>query len=273
MRRRGLAVEVAGFVRREQTAREAVAAGAVDRAVLDLAEAVDGADLVVLGTPVAQMAAVIAQCASGLAPGAVVTDVGSAKAAVVAAVEEPLHRAGARFVGSHPMAGSERTGVRAAREDLFAAAVVVVTPTAASDTEAVERTAGLWQAVGARVLRMSPERHDELVSRSSHLPHLVAVALARYILGPGQAPEQGQLCATGFRDTTRVASGSPEMWRDIALANRPAILAALAGFATELAGLRAAIEAGDGTAIEALLREGKERRDGWSGGAGKAVCE
>jgi len=269
LRRRGLAGEVYGFVRREATAKEAMEVGAVDRAGGSLEEAVAGADLVVLCTPVAQMAGLAREIAPLLEPGACVTDVGSVKEAVVVAAEGPIAGAGGCFIGSHPMAGSERTGVTAAREDLFCRAVSVVTPTEASDAGALERVRGLWEAVGARVLTMTPRHHDVLVSRSSHLPHLLAATLARFVLSPEQPAEQGCLCATGFRDTTRVASGSPEMWRDIALGNRVALLAALDGMQGALTEFRGLLEAGDGRAVEDYFRLAKERRDAWCGhGAG-----
>lgn len=264
LRRRGLAAEVCGFVRRPATAREAVEAGAVDAAHVTLEPVVRGADLVVLCTPVAQMALLVADLAGLLEPGAVVTDVGSVKEAVVAAAEGPVRQAGGFFVGSHPMAGSEKTGVRAGREDLFAGAITAVTPSPDSQPAAVRSVVGLWESVGARVLTMPPGRHDEWVARSSHLPHLLASALAAYVLDPRHGPEQAALCASGFRDTTRVASGSPEMWRDIALANRDAILGALDGFGDSLAALRRAVEAGEALDIEEFLRVSAQRRSGWN---------
>ncbi len=273
LRHRGLAAEVAGLVRRESTAREALHVGAVDSASDHLPAVLEGADLVVLCTPVAQMPALGAGFAGALAPGAVVTDVGSVKAAVVDGLEDLVREAGGRFVGSHPMAGSERVGVAAAREDLFCGAMAVVTPTAGSEAGAVEALVRMWELVGARVLRMSPERHDELVSRTSHLPHLVAAALAHFILAPGAGVESGPLCATGFRDTTRVAMGSPEMWRDIALANRSALLAALEGYEASLGRLHRMIRESDGPEIERFLVEARERRTGWAGSGGKAVSE
>src|SRR5262249_29907036 len=152
--------------------------------------------------------------------GAIVTDVGSVKAGVVRELEPLITKAGAHFIGSHPMAGGEKAGVLAAREDLFQNAVCVVTPTRKTNKAALKKVTQFWQTVGGRVLTLPPEQHDLLVSRSSHLPHIAAAALARQILNPTQPKQQSLLCATGFRDTTRIASGSPEMWRDIALANR-----------------------------------------------------
>lgn len=263
LRRRGLAAEVHGFVRRAETAREALRVGAVDQAGQDLAAVVSGADLVVFCTPVAQMAVLASDVVPHLLPGALVTDVGSVKSAVVAAVEGPVLGAGGSFVGSHPMAGSEKVGVSAAREDLFTGAVCVLTPTPATRLEASEGVRALWEGLGARLLWMDPEQHDTLVARSSHLPHLLASALAAYVLDPRQPPELSQLCASGFRDTTRVASGSPEMWRDIALANREAILAAMDGFDRFLGRFRSAVESADPMELEGLLRVAAQRRAAW----------
>ena len=208
-----------------------------------------------------------------LMPGACITDVGSVKAVVVADAEGPIGAAGGFFVGSHPMAGSEKTGVKASREDLFVGAVTVVTPTEATCVEAVGQVRGLWESVGSRVLTMAPAHHDDLVSRSSHLPHLAAAALARFVLSPEHPPEQSWLCATGFRDTTRVASGSPEMWRDIALGNRDAILKALDGLGRSLEELKGLLASGNGPGLEAYLRTAKERRDAWHGNGGKTSPE
>lgn len=163
------------------------------------------------------------------------------------------------------MAGSEKSGVGAARHDLFEGAVCIVTPSVRTDAEALGRVCRLWESVGSRVVTMPARKHDELVARSSHLPHLVAAALAHWILSPEHPPEQGALCAAGFRDTTRVASGSPGMWRDIAMANRHAILEAIRGLDRSLDDLREALEQGDPDRIEEYLRVARDRREAWRG--------
>lgn len=262
-RQRRLAGEVAGFVRREASPAECLKAGAVDVATLDLAVAARDADLVVLCTPIGQMRELAARLAPLLPRGAIVTDVGSVKAGVVAELEPLLGAAGASFVGSHPMAGAEKMGVAHARPDLFDGAVCVVTPSATTPREAVSKVEALWQGVGARVMHLAPGRHDELVARSSHLPQVLATTLANYVLDEALPPEQAQLCAGGFRDSTRIASGSPEMWRDILLANRTSIATALREFSGRLEAMRTAIEAGDADAIATWLESGKRRRDGW----------
>lgn len=266
LKQRQLAREVIGYVRRESAVAECVRAGAVDEATLDLAAAVAGADLVVLCTPLGQMPALARAMARALKRGAVVTDVGSVKAGVVRALEPVIARAGAFFVGSHPMAGNERSGVGAAHPDLFEGAVSVVTPTARTAAKALQQVRRLWRGVGCRLLELTPEEHDRLVSRSSHLPHVTAAALAALVLGPGRSRHQAALCATGFRDTTRVASGSPEMWRDIALANRRHLDRALQELVRQLEGVRTWLARGDGEALLRFFQTAKARRDAWCAG-------
>ncbi|MGH7969873.1 MAG: prephenate dehydrogenase, partial [Limisphaerales bacterium] len=264
LRKGRLADSVVGFVRRAASVTECKRVGAVDWATCDLAEAVEGAQLVVLCTPIRQMRLLIEQCLSGLAPGTIVTDVGSVKAGVVEGLEGLVVTAGAHFIGSHPMAGAEKIGVAAAKPDLFANAICIVTPTRASNRAALRRVEQLWRGVGSRVVRLSPEMHDRLVSRSSHLPHVVAAGLANFVLGPGSPRAQSELCANGFRDTTRVASGSPEMWRDIALANRENLLEAVSRFVTGLQDFKRALTRGDERAISRFFEQAKQRRDLWS---------
>lgn len=263
MRQRHLANRVEGYVRRAEVAEACLQKGAVDSASLDLARVVEGADLVVLCTPLGQMRNLAERLRPSLKPGALVTDVGSVKAGVVKELEPLIAAAGAHFVGSHPMTGSERMGVANARADLFENAVCVITPSRKASPEAVKRVKELWRSVGGRTLRLAPEAHDELVSRSSHLPHIVAAELANYVLSPALPKEQALLCATGFRDTTRIASGSPEMWRDIALANRDHISRVLGVFIEDLQELQHALEVGDDAALAEFFENAKQRRDAW----------
>jgi prephenate dehydrogenase len=209
------------------------------------------------------MAGLAERMRPSLKPGALVTDVGSVKASVVRELEPLMAAAGAHFVGSHPMTGSERMGVANARADLFAHAVCVITPTRKSSSDAVKRIKELWRAVGGRTIRLTPDAHDELVSRSSHLPHVVAAELANYVLSPALPKEQALLCASGFRDTTRIASGSPEMWRDIALANRDHLSRVLGVFIEDLQEFQHALHAGDDAALAEFFENAKRRRDAW----------
>jgi prephenate dehydrogenase len=273
LRKRRLAGSVMGFVRRAASVAECERLGAVTLATLDLQRAVEGADLVVLCTPIAQMRGLVKDMLPVLKRGALVTDVGSVKGSVVRDLEALVAKAGAHFVGSHPMAGAEKMGVAAARADLFAGAVCVITPTRKSNPAAVRQVEHLWKSVGSRLLRLAPEAHDDLVSRSSHLPHVVATQLVNLVLSPEHSREQEMLCANGFRDTTRIASGSPEMWRDIALANRKNLSQALGTFADGLLDFRRALKGGDGKAVTKFFEQARERRDLWSNAAGSPSPE
>jgi len=262
-RRRRLAREIAGFVRRPASLKDCEKTGVVDYATTDLLAAVSNADLVILCTPLSQMRPRVLEMLPALKRGAIVTDVGSVKTSVVRELESLVAKAGAHFVGSHPMAGAEKTGVLAARADLFENAVCVVTPAKKSNVAAVRKVEAFWKSLGARTLRLGPEQHDALVSRSSHLPHIVAAALVSYILNPNHPKPQSALCANGFRDTTRIASGSPEMWRDIALANRKNLSQSVDAFITELHTFQLALKKADTKAISKFLETAKARRDNW----------
>ncbi|MBL9175004.1 MAG: prephenate dehydrogenase/arogenate dehydrogenase family protein, partial [Verrucomicrobiales bacterium] len=263
LKARGLADQVQGYVRREEVVPAVLASGVVDGATSNLHAAVQGADLVVLCTPIGQMAAVARAMAASLSRGALVTDVGSVKGPVVADLEPVMDGAGAWFVGSHPMAGSEKTGFEAARLDLFSGAMCVVTPTDRTHRPALESVRRLWEDVGATVLEMSAGLHDELVSRSSHLPHVVAAGLANYVLSPAHASAQSLLCASGFRDTTRIASGSADLWRDIALTNREHLARSLGVLIADLQEFQRALEDRDASAVEEFFNSARRRRDAW----------
>ena len=262
-KRRKLANEVAGFVRRENSLKDCEKAGAVDFATTDLLAAVSNSDLIILCTPLAQMLPLAKQFLLALKRGAIVTDVGSVKSGVMRELESLVKKSGAHFIGSHPMAGAEKTGVAAARENLFENAVCVLTPTKKSSAVAVCKLEQFWQSLGARVLKLDAAQHDLLVSRSSHLPHVVAATLANLVLNPASPKTQSQLCATGFRDTTRIASGSPEMWRDIALANRKNLSRSLDAFVAELGKFQTALKSGNDEALEKIFATAKARRDNW----------
>ena len=262
-RRRRLAREVAGYVRRKSSLQDCERAGAVDYATTDLLAAVSNADLVILCTPLAQMRSLAQQFLPALKRGAIVTDVGSVKAGVVRELESVIARAGAHFVGCHPMAGGEKMGVLAARADLFANAVNIITPTKQSNVGAVRKLEKFWKSLGARVLKLDATQHDLLVSRSSHLTQVVAATLANLVLNPTLPKTQAALCATGFRDTTRIASGSPEMWRDIALANHKNLSRSVAAFIAELQKFQGALKRGDARAVAQFYVTAKQRRDNW----------
>ncbi|MEK7683937.1 MAG: prephenate dehydrogenase/arogenate dehydrogenase family protein [Verrucomicrobiota bacterium] len=263
LKRRGLANTVAGYVRRTASIAECQKFGVADWATCDLHQAVEKADLIVLCIPLGQMRSVAERMLPAIKPGAIVTDVGSVKAGVIQEMEPLVAGAGGHFIGSHPMAGAEKMGMSAARENLFVQAICAITPTAKTPPMAVRHAEELWQGVGGRPLVLSPELHDEFVSRSSHLPHVVAAELANYVLSPAHAKEQAMLCANGFRDTTRIAAGSPEMWRDIALANRKNLARVLGVFIEDLQEFQLALENQDEKAITEFFEKAKQRRDQW----------
>jgi len=262
----GLAAKVDGLVRRSASIAECESLGVVDHATREPEPAAEDADLVVLCTPISQMRQTLERMRPALKRGVIVTDVGSVKDPVVTELERLVTGVGGYFVGSHPMAGAEKQGPQAAHADLFRDAVCVITPTDHSAEAAVAKVEAFWCTVGARTLRMSPSDHDDLVSRSSHLPHIVAAGLANYILSPAHPPAQAGLCATGFRDVTRIASGSPGMWRDIVLANRANLARVLRVFTADLDEFRHALEKADADGIEEFFEQAKKRRDEWANG-------
>lgn len=259
--RNKLADEVVGIGRRQANLDEAKRLGAVTRATLNLVEGVAGADLIVVCTPVNEIAPLVRQTAAACPAGAIITDVGSTKAQVVsrvrqAASEESKWQSGVQFLGSHPLAGNEKKGASYAEADLLAGRVVVVTPTSDNTPEAVETLTSFWSSLKARVIRMSAEEHDRAVASTSHLPHMLAAALA------SATPRQfAELTATGWLDTTRIAAGDPNLWQQILLTNRDHVLAALDRFAETLADYRAALVAGKPADLEELLTKAKQTRD------------
>ena len=265
IRERKLASRVEGYVRRPVSVAECQSRGVLDLASNDLLQVVEGADLIIFCTPLSQMRELAEKMVPALKPGTIITDVGSVKGSVALDLEPLFAGAKTCFIGSHPMAGAEKMGVASARGDLFQGAVCVVTPTAQSSEKAVGAIEDLWRSVGSRVIRLTPDMHDDLVSRSSHLPHVVAAELANYVLSPANPKEQAQVCATGFRDTTRIASGSPEMWRDIALANRKNLGRVLGVFIEDLQEFQLALDQGDVRAVEEFFVKAKQRRDAWCG--------
>ncbi|HIF93221.1 MAG: prephenate dehydrogenase/arogenate dehydrogenase family protein [Myxococcales bacterium] len=252
---RGLAIEVVGAARKQAPLERALKAGIVDQ-IASPKEAVQGADLVVLGTPVGSMAGVLAEVAGELAPGAIVTDVGSVKGTVVDLLPGLLPD-GVSFIGSHPMAGSHLRGPDHARGDLFEGASCVVTSCDDENSNAAERVEQFWRDLGARVLRRSPAVHDEEVAWVSHLPHLLSFAFAESL---HSAPANvGELAGSGFRDFTRIAQSDSELWGEILSLNRKALSGPLSQFSESLAKLSRILEEGDGEALEQMLSQARMR--------------
>jgi prephenate dehydrogenase len=259
LRKRKLAKNVVGIGRRRSSLAKAKELGCITQTSLTIRRGVAQAELVIVCTPVDLIALQAEEAAGFCASGAIITDVGSIKAQIVRAAEPTVlaaSRGKAHFIGSHPIAGSEKTGPESARADLLHGRVVVMTPTARTDGAAYARLAALWEALGAKVLNLSPDEHDAALACTSHLPHLLAGALA--VATPA---ERTRLCGNGWRDTTRIAAGDVDLWRQILTANATHTLKALDDFERVLARFRAALEAGDGPALAELLAEGKQRRD------------
>lgn len=266
VRRREPGRELRVYARREETRARAREAGLADAVCGSPAEAVRGAGLVVACVPVLAIPRLVAEAAPGLAPGAVVTDVGSTKAWLAREVPAALGP-DAVFVGSHPVAGSERQGLEAAAADLYDGALAVVTPAGGEPPGAVSAVEALWTGAGSRVRRMAPGEHDRLMARTSHLPHLAAALLAHVAARPGDTDGPGAFCGTGFRDSTRVAEGSPGVWMDIVRTNRDALAEETERLAGAAAGLAAALRRGDDAAVRLLLEEARSRRRGMLGEA------
>ncbi|MBX7075513.1 MAG: prephenate dehydrogenase/arogenate dehydrogenase family protein [Pirellulales bacterium] len=255
LRDRRLAERVVGIGRRAESLAAAQNIGAVTETTLDLAAGVADAQLIVVCSPVDRIVEHVRAAAAACPPGALITDAGSTKGTIVAALDGALARE-VTFVGSHPLAGSEKQGPTEAQADLFEGRLVVVTPGAHTREADRQRVAEFWESLGARVMAMSPAAHDRAVAASSHLPHLVAAALADAV--PLAAHP---VTAGGFRDTTRVAAGDAELWTQILLDNREAVLAALTPFEETLTALRAALAAGDRQQLKTILNRAKTKRD------------
>ena len=228
-----------------------------------LSAALAGADLVLLAAPVAQTQPLLERIAPFLDPDTIVTDAGSTKSDVVAAARAALGDRIRQFVPGHPIAGRESSGVDAALPDLYVSRNVILCALPENRPDTVERVAAMWRATGAAVHAMTPAQHDRVFASVSHLPHLLSFALVEQILNSPDAALKFSFAAGGFRDFTRIAASSPEMWRDICVANRAALLDELDGYTAVLAQLRAAVEAADGAALEAVFARSREARTEW----------
>jgi prephenate dehydrogenase len=256
LRDRNLAGQIIGIGRREASLKAALAHGCVTQTTTDLATGVRQADLVIVCTPVDSIAHFAQQAAQYCPPNCLITDAGSTKEKIVTAIEAANLKQ--PFLGSHPIAGSEKNGPEAAAANLFNDRITVITPTAKTNPAATTTIKVLWQSLGSRVIEMSPAAHDALLARTSHLPHLVAAALAAATPADDQTLS---LTGTGWSDTTRIAAGDPALWREIFLANKDATLKALADFETVLKTWREALHSANGPLLTDLLQEGKRRRD------------
>jgi prephenate dehydrogenase len=268
-RRVGAAAHVIGYDHDPAAAAVARQRGILDETAATPEEAVAGAALVVLAAPVASLGPLASRIARAVSPEALVIDVGSVKSAVVSAVEAAMPSG--RFVGCHPMAGNERSGPAAADAGLFLDRICFVCPGGRASPAAVSQATVFWQALGARVVTIAPDPHDAAMAAVSHLPHVAAFALAASLAERLPELQQGGSAGaptTSLRDTTRIAASSPAVWRDIFLQNRAHLVPLVRALEGQVGALRAAIEAGDGPALEALLAIGRATREALTGGSG-----
>jgi len=258
-RRGKLAARVRGVGRTADDIERALALGAIDEGAQSVEDAAWAAGLIVVATPVDQIASAVLLFAPRCRPGTIITDTGSTKAAIVGAVEDRMPP-GVHFVGGHPLAGSEKSGVEHSDADLFRDRVTVLTPTARTDAVALDKVSEFWRRFGSRVCIMTPEEHDRGVALTSHLPHLVASALA------GMLPDELlELAASGFCDTTRVAAGDPSIWTPILMQNARAVRESFATLRARLDLFQDALENDNAEQVNELLTEGKRRRDALGG--------
>lgn len=263
LKRANAVQQIVGIGRADDSLQAALDLGAIDKATIDLPQALTDADAVVIATPVAQIPAILARIAPHLGPETNITDVGSTKSDVVRHARHLLQDRFERFVPGHPIAGAEKSGVTAAHADLFVGKNIVLTPTAETNANALSAVTDMWQATGAHVRQMSADTHDGIFAAVSHLPHLLAFALVDEISRRDNAAQLFDFAASGFRDFTRIAGSSPEMWRDISLANRDALLSELSAYQQELSQLQQLLQNHDGAGLQALFERASQARNQW----------
>ena len=265
LKQAGAAGHIVGMGRSQAALGRALELGIIDSVGESVAGALAGASLVLIAAPVAQTEAILAAMLAHLEEGTVVTDAGSTKCDVVACARRALGGRVGQFVPGHPIAGAESNGPDAAIATLYRGKKTVLTPLAENSAVDVARVAAAWTACGALVRELTPSEHDKVFAAVSHLPHLLAYALVDDIANKPHARQLFQYAASGFRDFTRIAGSSPEMWRDISLANREALLGELDAYLAQLSGLRAMLAAGDGAALPGVYANAQRARRQWTG--------
>lgn len=261
LKQSGAVERISGVGRDPDHLALALARGVVDEITRSPIEAVRNADLVLIATPVSQTAGILSEIATALKPESIIIDAGSTKLDIVKAARATLLSMFPRFVPGHPIAGAEASGVGAARAELFCGRQVVLTPEPDTGAAALQRVREIWQICGAEVSLLDAESHDAIFAAVSHLPHLLAFALVDLLAKRSNAAQLFSFCGSGFRDFTRIAGSSPEMWRDIVLSNRHSLLRELASYRGELAELERLIAAGDATAIAELFADARDTRN------------
>ncbi|WP_442783422.1 prephenate dehydrogenase [Collimonas fungivorans] len=263
LKKAGAVEQVVGVGRQLATLQRAQELGIIDAIAGSVADAVAGAELILIAAPVAQTGAILASIAPHLQAGTIVTDAGSTKSDVVLAARATLGGKIAQFVPGHPIAGREQNGPEAALAELYVGKKVVLAPLPENAEQDIARVAAAWQQCGALIHRLSPQQHDAVFAAVSHLPHVLAYALVDDIANKPHAASLFQYAASGFRDFTRIAGSSPEMWRDISLANQAALLGELDAYLLQLTRLRGLLAAGDGPALEAVYSNAQQARHSW----------
>lgn len=281
LKKAGSAPHIVGVGRSEKSLNEALALGVIDSLETNIGAACSDADLILIAAPVAQTKAILQSIQPHLQPQTVITDAGSTKSDVLATAREVLGTQFSQFVGGHPIAGAEKSGVAAAKADLFIGKNVILTPQNLPESkndaqEGLQRkafeasklrcVAEMWQKCGANVSEMSAETHDQIFAAVSHLPHLLAFALVDEIAARPNAAQLFSFAASGFRDFTRIAGSSPEMWRDISLANKTSLLSEIGAFENELNQLKQLLKDNDGAGLQALFERASVARNNWANG-------
>lgn len=256
--------QIVGVGRSAESLQTALDLGVIDIASNNVAEAIHDADLILIATPVAQTPDILVAIKPHLTANTVITDAGSTKSDVLANAKKVLGAQSSQFVGGHPIAGAEKSGVTAATADLYRNKNVILTPLPENTADALMRVKALWQICGAKVSEMSATEHDGVFAAVSHLPHLLAFALVDDIAARPNAEQLFSFAASGFRDFTRIAGSHPEMWRDISLANKTALLAELTAYQAELAQLKKLLETEDSTGLQALFERASTARNDWA---------
>ena len=264
LKKAGFVTHITGVGRSEKSLQEALRLGVIDAADTNINKALNDADLVLIAAPVAQTASILRSIKPHLNSKTVITDAGSTKGDVLACAREILGEQFGQFVGGHPIAGAEKSGVAAAKNDLFVGKNVVLTPRTETNRDAVASVAEFWRSCGANVSEMSAETHDGIFAAVSHLPHLLAFALVDDIASRPNAAELFGFAASGFRDFTRIAGSHPEMWRDISLANKSALLSEITAFENELRQLKQLLEVEDSAGLQALFERASIARNQWA---------
>ena len=257
---------IVGIGRNEKSLQQALDLGVIDSLETNINAALEGAVLVLIAAPVAQTKTILQSIKPHLNKQTIITDAGSTKGDVLTSAREVLGEQFNQFVGGHPIAGAEKSGVTAAKADLFLGKNVVLTPCPETNRDAVLAVTTMWQACGANVREMSAENHDAIFAAVSHLPHLLAFALVDEIARRVNAEELFSFAASGFRDFTRIAGSHPEMWRDISLANKPAILSEITAYENELSQLKQLLKNDDGAGLQALFERASVVRNNWANG-------